>query len=119
MNSLRSRSARLAMLAAVFCWVAGLGAEVVHNAVQRHAVCEHGELIEIQDTQQQVAVLSQDAAHQHGCIFEKLSTEALTNPGIAALDLPVLSNEAPLLASSMAPRGPPLQFAPKTGPPAA
>ena len=108
------------MVVAVLCWVAGLGAEVIHNAVQRHAVCEHGELIEIQDVQHQVAVLSQAGAHVHGCVFEKLSTEAVTRPGIAALDLPVLANEAPLLASSMAPRGPPpLQFAPKTGPPAA
>ena len=122
MDSLRSRCARLAMLLSVLCWVAALGAEVIHNAVQQHAVCEHGELIEVQDAQHDVAVLTQGEAgqHQHGCLFQALNSHAVSNPGIVKLVHPVLVNEASLLASSQAPRGPPpLQFAPKTGPPAA
>ncbi len=120
MRSFRSRRARLTLVVAVLCWIAGLTGQVVHNAVEQHAVCEHGELIEIEDSQVQVATISaaDSGEHEHGCAFDELNAEAVENPGIQPPVTVALAHDAPLLSSHTAPRGPPLSFAPKTGPPA-
>ena len=59
-----------------------------------------------------------DEDHEHGCGFELVPLEQadLTHALASSVDFAVLRS-SPVLARSLAPRGPPLAYAPKTGPP--
>ncbi len=106
---------------AALAWMLGLAASQVHERAVQHVACsEHGETHELglaQDVEQTVSADGADSEHDHGCLFATIGQPALGSPPLVMPPLPRQAHAGALLASSQAPRGPPLDWAPKTGPP--
>ncbi len=120
MKRFHTPSARLALLVGVCAWIVSLLGSQVHETLVQHVICaEHGEVVEVaHDTTSDTAPDSDE--HEHGCSFELVPLEqADLAHGAAATAESANLAESSVLARSLAPRGPPLDFAPKTGPPTA
>ncbi len=95
-----------------------LGSQV-HETLVQHVICaEHGEVVELAHDGPAEVAPDTDEEHEHGCGFELVPLEQadLTHAVAAMVDFAPLRS-SPVLARSLAPRGPPLAYAPKTGPP--
>jgi hypothetical protein len=144
MRLIRHRLARIAALIATVVWVFTTSAGAMHEIVVRHVRCaEHGELSEVraghhgedhgrttrtpgagasagERADHGPVVTSGDAAHpDHGCA-ELLGS---SDPTLPVLGVPPRSRMARPVGDPLcdpgAPRGPPLEYAPKTSPPEA
>ena len=114
-----------ALLLAALAWMVCDALSEYHQLVVQHVVCpEHGELLELaQDGaqhgsgQHQVLPASGLSDHGHGCSLQGLPSPEGASAAPNVVQHPARITQAPLLAQALAPRGPPLAYAPKTSPP--
>ena len=119
MTRFRTPFARLALLAGVCAWIVSLLGSQVHETLVQHVICaEHGEVMELAHDVSADVDQDPEEEHEHGCGFELVPLEQadLAHGSTATAEVAVLPSSA-VLAHALAPRGPPLAYAPKTGPP--
>lgn len=118
----------MAFVAAVV-WAWTVSAGQVHRLLVEHAVCdEHGQTIEVHHAEDPTAEAAPErgptwsaapghAEHDHGCTVSSVPPNEA--PPVVALRAVSRRSWTTLdpLAVAEAPRGPPIDFAPKTSPP--
>jgi hypothetical protein len=101
-------------------------AAMVHPLQTQHVVCpEHGEVVEVGEPEPASAATAEEhlqapapLEHRHDCDLGGLML-LTSEPGLCRPpESPQVELSGPVLARSQAPRGPPLDYAPKTSPPA-
>jgi hypothetical protein len=126
---LTSPAVRVVAFLAAVLWVWSVSAAQVHGLLVEHAVCdEHGQTVEVHRPDHPVADEAPDERptwsaapahdeHDHGCAVASVAPDEA--PRVVALrPFTRLSwTTVDPLAVAEAPRGPPLDFAPKTSPP--
>ncbi len=117
--SFRPALARVAVLLAALVWVMAFGTRLSHEANAKHAVCEHGELVEATAIEapadRSVIRAHRDLEHEH-CAYDLYDNEiAVFSP----TSVPEKASFPPvrLLGLHSPLPTPPLRYAPKTGPP--
>ena len=129
MRSLRHPLALWVLRAVLAAWLGVLGAAEYHRAAVVHETCEHGLVVESQEGETVAEPRSDgpiakatpaEPPHDHGCLMPAGDTSPTA--GIGAVTAPAWSATPPRAVAAhvvAAPRPPPLDYAPKTSPPAA
>ena len=128
MTRWRTTIAKYSLLAGMCSWLVVSFVAMLHDVVIQHVVCaEHGEVLELEAVQTsattdamagpQARAAGEVLAETHGCVFDLVCLDdavvATFAPTISEVNPPIHAE----LANSATPRGPPLSYAPKTGPP--
>ncbi len=130
MDRLRSQLGRCFVLLGLFAWVATLLGSQLHHVFVQHTICaEHGEVLEVDSSSTGQVVVAPERVdgpvisapeqdgHEDGCATDLVPLEVVSATVSIAIPAVLAVSQGKRHLHSAAPRGPPLAFAPKTGPP--